>query len=157
MKEKITSLSFLSLYRAIVSFLENKRTIVHGKNSGLYNERMAKILVDLLIRQGVRYFCLSPGSRSTPLALAVSQHLEAKVSVHFDERGMAFHALGIAKATRKPAVIIVTSGTAVGNLFPAVMEAAHSDIPLILLTADRPPELRDAGANQTLDQVKIFS
>ncbi len=127
------------------------------QNSGFYNERMAKLLVDLFIRQGVNQFCLSPGSRSTPLALAVSQHPEAKVTVHFDERGMAFHALGIAKATRKPAVIIVTSGTAVGNILPAVMEAAHSDIPLILLTADRPPELRECGANQTLDQVKIFS
>ena len=76
--------------------------------------------------------------------------------IHFDERGMAFHALGIAKATKRPAAIVVTSGTAVGNIFPAVMEAAYAHIPLILLTSDRPFELRDTSANQTADHIKIF-
>jgi len=113
-------------------------------------------LIDQLIHQGITYFCLSPGSRSTPLALAIANHPKAEVMIHFDERGMAFHALGYAKAAGKPAVIVTTSGTATANLFPAIMEAKFSHTPLILLTADRPPELRDVGANQTVDQIKLF-
>jgi 2-succinyl-5-enolpyruvyl-6-hydroxy-3-cyclohexene-1-carboxylate synthase len=123
---------------------------------GFLNERASRLIVDQLVKQGVRHFCLSPGSRSTSLALAIAQHPDLEATVHFDERGMAFHALGIAKASKKPVALLVTSGTAVGNLFPAVMEASLAKIPLILLTADRPPELRDNGSNQTLDQVKIF-
>ena len=113
-------------------------------------------LIDQLVQQGVRHFCIAPGSRSTPLALAVREHKGAKLHIHYDERGLGFYALGIAKATLEPAAVIVTSGTAVGNLLPSVMEAHHTCTPLILLTADRPPELRDCGANQTTDQVKIF-
>ncbi len=120
------------------------------------NERIAKLLIEALVKQGVRDFCLSPGSRSTPLTLAIAEHPEAISHVHFDERGMAFQALGIAQGSKRPVVVCVTSGTAVGNLFPAVMEAFHSHTPLIILTADRPPEERDCGANQTIDQVKIF-
>ncbi len=116
----------------------------------------AKQMIDHLVELGVSYFCLSPGSRSTPLAVAIAEHPLAEALVHFDERGMAFHALGYAKASKSPAAILVTSGTAVGNLFPAIMEASLSQIPLIVLTADRPPELRDCGSNQTADQVKIF-
>jgi 2-succinyl-5-enolpyruvyl-6-hydroxy-3-cyclohexene-1-carboxylate synthase len=116
----------------------------------------AKQIVEHLVELGVHYFCLSPGSRSTPLAIAIAGHPLARSLVHFDERGMAFHALGYAKASKSPVALLVTSGTAVGNIFPAVMEASVSRIPLILLTADRPPELRDCGANQTADQVKIF-
>ncbi len=115
-----------------------------------------QLLIDQLIRSGVTTFCLSPGSRSTPLAVAIARDKRLDYSVHFDERGMAFHALGRAKASKKPVAIVVTSGGAVGNLFPAVMEAQESRIPLILLTADRPQELRGRGANQTADQVKIF-
>ena len=77
--------------------------------------------------------------------------------VHFDERGMAFHAFGYAKATKEPVALVVTSGTAVANLYPAIMSAAHERVPLIVITADRQPELRECGANQTADQVKIFS
>lgn len=116
----------------------------------------ARAIVEGLIRQGVRSFCVAPGSRSTPLMLAIAEHPEAEASVHFDERGLAFYALGLAKASQKPVAILVTSGTAVGNLLPAVMEAAADRVPLILLTADRPAELRDCGANQTTDQVKLF-
>jgi 2-succinyl-5-enolpyruvyl-6-hydroxy-3-cyclohexene-1-carboxylate synthase len=125
--------------------------------TGLLNMRWARILIDQLIQHNITYFCVAPGSRSTPLALAIAEHPQAKGIVHFDERGVCFHALGYAKAARKAAVVLTSSGTAVGNLFPAVMEAHNERIPLILLTADRPPELRASGANQTCDQVKLFS
>lgn len=121
------------------------------------NERWAELIIDQLTQCGLVYFCLSPGSRSTPLLHAAAKHPAAQTMVHFDERGMAFHALGYAKASNLPAALIVTSGTAVANLLPAIMEASASNIPLIILTADRPPELRDTGANQTTDQVKIFA
>lgn len=113
-------------------------------------------LIDQLVKQGVQDFCLAPGSRSTPLVLAVANHPQACSHIHFDERGLAFYALGCAKASKRLVAIIVTSGTAVGNLLPAVMEAKHDSVPLILLTADRPPELRDCGANQSCNQVNIF-
>lgn len=113
-------------------------------------------LIDQLLLQGVSRFCIAPGSRSTPLALAAARHPKAQITVHPDERGLGFFALGCAMGTGAPAAVIATSGTAVGNLLPSVMEAHHSSIPLILLTADRPPELRDCSANQTTDQVKIF-
>lgn len=113
-------------------------------------------LIDQLIQQGVQDFFLAPGSRSTPLVLAVANHFKAHSHIHFDERGLAFYALGFAKASKKSVALIVTSGTAVGNLLPAVMEAKHDFVPLILLTADRPPELRDCGANQSCNQVDIF-
>ena len=113
-------------------------------------------IIDQLVQQGVEDVCIAPGSRSTPLVMAAINHKKAKLHTHFDERGLGFFALGIAKAQRTPAAVIVTSGTAVGNLLPAVMEAHHSNIPLILLTADRPSELRDCSANQATDQTKIY-
>jgi len=125
--------------------------------SGNLTSIWGKTIIDQLIAQGVSYFCLSPGSRSTTLALAVAEHPGATSFVHFDERGTAFHALGYAKATGKPAAMIVTSGTALGNLMPAIMEARYAHVPMILLTSDRPVELRDVTANQTCDQLKIFS
>jgi 2-succinyl-5-enolpyruvyl-6-hydroxy-3-cyclohexene-1-carboxylate synthase len=121
------------------------------------NKRFAKLMIDHLIEHGVRKFCLAPGSRSTPLAYAIAQDDRADSLVHFDERGVAFHAFGYAKGSKAPVAIVVTSGSAVANLFPAIMEASHEGVPLIILTADRPPELRDCGANQTTDQVKIFA
>ncbi len=120
------------------------------------NSAWAHSLIDQLIQQGVTRFCIAPGSRSTPLAMAAARHTKANLTVHFDERSLGFFALGCAMASGAPAALIVTSGTAVGNLLPAVMEAAHSNIPLLLLTADRPSELRDCGANQATDQIKIF-
>ncbi len=123
---------------------------------GQLNSTWGKTVVDQLVRQGVTYFCQSPGFRSTPLSMAIAENKEVTTFVHFDERGSAFHALGYAKAAGKPAAVIVTSGTAVGNLMPAVMEAWAAHIPLILLTCDRPSQLRDTMANQTCDQLKIF-
>ncbi|ARA92980.1 2-succinyl-5-enolpyruvyl-6-hydroxy-3-cyclohexene-1-carboxylate synthase [Rhodothermaceae bacterium RA] len=120
------------------------------------NRFWADLLVEELIRCGVDFFSLAPGSRSTPLTTAVAAHPQARHHIHFDERGSAFLALGHARATRRPAAWITTSGTALANGFPAVIEAAIEGVPLLLLTADRPPELRDTGANQTIDQVKLF-
>jgi len=116
----------------------------------------AHLMVEEMVRNGVDTFFVAPGSRSTPLTVAVARHEEAEVVLHVDERGTAFAALGVGRATRRPAGWITTSGTAVANGYPAVVEAAVDGVPLLLLTADRPPELRDTGANQTIDQVKIF-
>jgi len=128
---------------------------MHDKTA-FHNERIAHLVIDQLIQQGIDYFCIAPGSRSTPLTIAIAKHPQARTCLHFDERGLAFHALGYGKACHKPAVIVVTSGTAVANLFPAVMEACNANVPMLLLTADRPPELRECSANQTADQTKLF-
>ncbi len=120
------------------------------------NRLWADLLVEALIRHGITQFCLAPGSRSTPLTTAIAAHLQARAVMHFDERGSAFFALGYGRATRTPAVWVTTSGTAVANGLPAVIEAAAEGVPLLMLTADRPPELRDTGANQAIDQVKLF-
>lgn len=116
----------------------------------------AHFIIDQLVCQGVRHFCIAPGSRSSPLALAVANHQRAKAVVHYDERGLGFFSLGIGKATMIPSVVITTSGTAVCNLLPSVAEAHMSMTPMIVLTADRPKELHFCGANQTMDQTKIF-
>ncbi len=120
------------------------------------NQIWADLLVEELIRAGVGLFCLAPGSRSAPLALAAAANPRAECVMHYDERGTAFCALGYGRATRRPAAWITTSGTAVANGMPAVVEASMDGVPMLLVTADRPPELRAAGANQTIDQVKIF-
>ncbi len=120
------------------------------------NELWAYLIIEELTRQGITYFCLAPGSRSTPLTVAIAKNPKAIPRIHYDERGLAFHALGYAKGSKKPAVIVVTSGTAVVNLFPAIVEASQDNVPLIILSADRPPELRSTGANQSIDQIKIF-
>ncbi len=121
-----------------------------------WNYRWTTLAAMELIRQGVRNFFISPGSRSTPLAWAVADTPGAQCHVHFDERGAAFAALGCARATKTPVVLLCTSGSAVANYFPAVVEADAANVPLLLLTADRPPELLDCGANQAIDQDKIF-
>ncbi len=114
------------------------------------------LIVNELIRNGINQFFISPGSRSTPLTIAIAHNKGAKSILHFDERGAGFAALGYGQATGKPAVLVCTSGTASANYFPAVIESSMSRIPMIILTADRPPELRDTGANQTIDQVKMY-
>lgn len=120
------------------------------------NRLWADLIVEELLRSGVGLFCIAPGSRSTPLIAALAANKKAESLVHFDERGTAFAALGYARATGLPAAWITTSGTAVANGLPAVVEAATDGVPMILLTADRPPELRQTGANQTIDQPDIF-
>ncbi len=125
-------------------------------NTANRNLLWASILADELVRCGVRHVVVSPGSRSTPLAVAFSEQPEIKVHSVLDERAAAFFALGIGKASGMPAVAVCTSGTAAANYFPAIIEASESHVPLIVMTADRPHELRDSGANQTIDQVKLY-
>ena len=120
------------------------------------NQLWGYLIVEELVRNGVDYFVISPGSRSTPLTATVAQHPRAQKIVCLDERGAAFHALGYARATGNPAVLICTSGSAAANYLPAVIEASIDNIPLIILSADRPPELRQTGANQTIDQVYLY-
>lgn len=120
------------------------------------NHLWAALLVEELVRQGTTLFVVCPGSRSTPLAVAVAQNPRAEVRVHWDERAAAFVALGWARATGRPAAVVTTSGTAVANLLPAAVEADADGVPLLLLTADRPPELRETGANQTIRQPPLF-
>jgi 2-succinyl-5-enolpyruvyl-6-hydroxy-3-cyclohexene-1-carboxylate synthase len=120
------------------------------------NRLWGYLIIEELVRNGVDYFVISPGSRSTPLTATVAQHPQAQKIVCLDERGAAFHALGYARATGNPAVLICTSGSAAANYLPAVIEASIDSIPLIILSADRPPELRQTGANQTIDQVNLY-
>jgi len=120
------------------------------------NSLWARMIVEELCRLGVRYFCVAPGSRSTPLALAVARNPRASVRTCLDERSLCFHSLGFSRGRGKPAVVITTSGTAVANLLPAVVEAHESSIPMLVLTADRPKELLDNGSNQTIHQAGIF-
>jgi 2-succinyl-5-enolpyruvyl-6-hydroxy-3-cyclohexene-1-carboxylate synthase len=121
------------------------------------NSIWANLIVEELVRSGVDHFCITPGSRSTPFVIAAARHPKAQCVVCLDERASGYYALGYAKAVLKPAVVITTSGTAVSNLLPAVTEAYMSKIPMLLLTADRPDELNDTGANQTLHQSAIFT
>lgn len=114
------------------------------------------LIVEELLRNEIDYFCLSPGSRSTPLAMGVARNPKARSTVIYDERAAAFHALGYARATGKPAVLICTSGTAAANYFPAIVEASLDFIPMVVLTADRPPEKIATGANQTIRQSHLF-
>jgi len=113
-------------------------------------------LVDELHREGVDAVCISPGSRSTPLVLAFARHGGFDVRLILDERSAAFFALGRARATRKPVALVCTSGTATANYLPAIVEASMSSVPMIVLTADRPPALRGTGANQTIDQHQLY-
>ena len=112
--------------------------------------------VDELARCGLKHASICPGSRSTPLAVLLHRHPTIKVWMHVDERSAAYFALGQAKATRQPVAVLGTSGTATLNFAPAVAEAFHGRVPLLVLTADRPPELQDVGAPQTIDQSRLY-
>jgi 2-succinyl-5-enolpyruvyl-6-hydroxy-3-cyclohexene-1-carboxylate synthase len=112
--------------------------------------------VSELLSSGVTDVVVSPGSRSTPMAMVMAEHPVLNVHIHVDERSAAFFALGIAKATNRPVAILCTSGTAAANYFPAIVEARYARIPLIVLTADRPHELREVGAPQAIDQIHLY-
>ena len=124
-----------------------------------YQEALTKYLaafISGLIQAGVKDVVISPGSRSTPLALLIAENRDLNVYIDIDERSAGFFALGMAKASQRPVALLCTSGTAAANYFPAVVEANLSRVPLIILTADRPHELRDVGAPQAIDQIHLY-
>ena len=120
------------------------------------NTALASAFAEELARGGLRRAVVSPGSRSTPLAVALWREPGIEVTVIVDERSAAFFALGAAQASGEPVALLCTSGTALANYHPAVAEADESALPLIVLSADRPPELRGIGAGQTIDQIKTL-
>src|SRR5271167_2827849 len=117
---------------------------------------LLRAFVDELARCGVRAACTSPGSRCAPLVLTLARERRVRCFSHVDERCAGFFALGLAKASGLPVAIACTSGTAAAELLPAAVEAREARAPLLLLTADRPPELRESGAGQAIDQLKLF-
>ncbi len=117
---------------------------------------LLRALADELARCGMEQACTSPGSRSTPLVLSLVRESRIRCYSHIDERCAGYFAVGAAKASGRPVALACTSGTAAANLAPAVVEAHHARVPLIVLTADRPPELREVGAGQTIDQIKLY-
>ena len=120
------------------------------------NTAAARAFVDGLARAGVRHACVTPGSRSTPLTVALAEQSAIRPWLHLDERASAFFALGLARADGVPVALVCTSGTAAVNFHPAAVEADLSRVPLVLCTADRPPRLRNVGAPQTIDQPGLF-
>ncbi|WP_110927339.1 2-succinyl-5-enolpyruvyl-6-hydroxy-3-cyclohexene-1-carboxylic-acid synthase [Bacillus massiliglaciei] len=116
----------------------------------------AAAFIDELSQNGVTDVVVSPGSRSTPLSMLLAEHPNIKIHINVDERSASFFALGLAKALKKPVAVVCTSGTAAANFYPAVIEAKYSRVPLIVLTADRPHELRDVGAPQAIDQIHLY-
>ena len=129
-------------------------------NTANRNTLWASIVVEELYRSGVLTVCVSPGSRSTPLVIAFAELRDRspdfQILVHIDERSSSFFALGLAKVQKAPVALLCTSGTAAANYYPAIIEAYYSQIPLVVLTADRPPEMRDCGSGQTIDQINIY-
>ncbi len=125
-------------------------------DQGRKNAIWAETFLDGLVQAGVRHICVAPGSRSTPLVLAAARDPRLHTLSILDERSAGFFALGLGRATKRPAAVVTTSGTAAANLYPAVIEASQAEVPLLALTADRPHRLRDADANQTMDQSRLF-
>ncbi|EMG6527107.1 2-succinyl-5-enolpyruvyl-6-hydroxy-3-cyclohexene-1-carboxylic-acid synthase [Providencia rettgeri] len=126
-------------------------------SNSAFNLRWAEVIIEALSRHGMKHICIAPGSRSTPLTLAAINNAKLHCHTHFDERGLGHLALGLAKASNEPVGVIVTSGTAVANLYPSLIEAGLTGEKVIFLTADRPPELIDCGANQAIRQTHIFA
>jgi len=120
------------------------------------NTLWCSVLVETLVQRGVRRAVISPGSRSAPLAIAFARHSQIEAIPVLDERSAAFFALGLAKQRGRPVALVCTSGTAAANFLPAIVEACETGVPLLVLTADRPPELRDCHSGQTIDQGKIY-
>ncbi len=125
-------------------------------SGGSPNALWAGTFLDELYRAGVREICVAPGSRSTPLVLAAAAHGGFRMFPILDERSAGFFALGVGKASGRPAAVVTTSGTAAANLYPAVIEASQGEVPLLVLTADRPHRLRDTDGNQAMDQLRLF-
>lgn len=121
------------------------------------NISYAQLFINQLVELGVKFACISPGSRSTPLTLAAANNKKLKKYVIADERSSGFFALGLAKSSDSPVLIITTSGTAAAELYPAIIEAYYSRVPLIVCTADRPVKLRNSGANQTINQKYLYA
>src|SRR5437868_7320577 len=117
---------------------------------------LLRAFCDELARCGLEHACTSPGSRCAPIVLSLVRETRLRCWSHIDERCAGFFALGAAKASGRPVALTCTSGTAAANLAPAVIEAHWARVPLIVMTADRPPELRDVGAGQTIDQIKLY-
>ena len=138
-----------------IVFVENSSSFDLLARSNV-NSVWGALTMEVLARLGVETIMISPGSRSTPLAVAAGRNPKLEAISILDERTAGFFALGLAKRTHKPTVLVCTSGSAVVNYYPAVLEASMSGTPLLLLTSDRPPELRDCSAGQTIDQTKIF-
>src|SRR6478735_3238646 len=120
------------------------------------NSLWCSVLVETLARLGLRHAVISPGSRSAPLTFAFARHRQISSVPVLDERSAGFFALGLAKQQHRPVALVCTSGTAAANFLPAVVEAHEAGVPLLVLTADRPPELRDVGAGQAIDQLKLY-
>jgi 2-succinyl-5-enolpyruvyl-6-hydroxy-3-cyclohexene-1-carboxylate synthase len=137
-------------------FLRYIGVIMNIEDAPNLNYAWSMLMVEELVRCGVDLFCIAPGSRSSPLTVAAANHPKAKTIVHYDERGLAFFGLGHTSIKKQPAVLICSSGTATANFFPAIIETSKKKLPLIVLTADRPPELQYTGALQTIDQSKIY-
>ncbi|MEE9449545.1 MAG: 2-succinyl-5-enolpyruvyl-6-hydroxy-3-cyclohexene-1-carboxylic-acid synthase [Ignavibacteriaceae bacterium] len=121
------------------------------------NNLWTEIFVKQLSSAGVKFACISPGSRSTPLTFSLAKNDKIKCFVNIDERSSAFFALGLAKASKTPVAVVTTSGTAAAELYPAIIEAYQQRVPLIICTADRPPELLNTGANQTINQYNLYN
>ncbi len=128
----------------------------HQEDPAALGVRWCLTLLDGLVAGGMRHLVLSPGSRSTPVVLAAQRRPELSLTPILDERSAAFYALGLARASGRPVGLLATSGSAPAHWYPAVIEAEASGVPLVLISADRPPELRAWGANQTVDQTRIF-
>lgn len=136
---------------------QNKLRSISRLNVRSAGHYWALLIVQQLLEQGICDVCIAPGSRSTPIVKAFHDEKKFRISTHFDERSLGFFALGRAKQSQKPVVILTTSGTAVANLLPACAEAFAMQVPLIILSADRPAHLHQCGANQTMNQEGLFS